>query len=294
MTPKIIPEDINVELLLSYFSEGSCKVAFKGLHKRNSYNDIIDLEEQRDGTMILGIGRNSLYNSLPEFMFHAVDRFDNIPKSEEKERFAEEYRKQEQEKENAYKFFAPIDLLLLKLRVMVRESLNKYVETNSVLIDILGDRLSKEQKFNRFIKQALHFIPYCRNIRGDKTLITLMLRKIFMEEGLKIDVHRNTVTYTDKEPRYEYCLDADLGDNYVGNEFDEQTTVYDVYYWSEEDCNADFLQFIEDIDVFRDFMQDYFFSIDDTLRFKIYKDDEVPLRISDDIVFNYLNYNTNL
>ena len=59
MLPKNIPEDINVELLLSYFPEGTCKVALKGLHKRNTYNDIIDVEESREGLLLLGIGRNS-------------------------------------------------------------------------------------------------------------------------------------------------------------------------------------------------------------------------------------------
>lgn len=193
MLPKNLPDDINVELLLAYFPEGSIKVAFKGLHKRNSYNDIVDIEERHDGTYLFCIGRNSLYNSLPEFMFHPVDRFNNIPKSQEKEQFAEEYQKQEQEKENAYRFFAPVDLLLLRLRCMVREHLNEYVEQNKVLIDIICDNLSEEQKSNRFIKQALNFIPSCKNIRGDKTLLTFMLRKIFMEEGLKIETHREPV-----------------------------------------------------------------------------------------------------
>ena len=151
MVPKNIPEDINIELLLSYFPEESYKVVFKGSHKRNSYKDVVEIEEKRDGTIILGVGRNSLYNSLPEFMFHKVDRFDNIPKSEEKERFAEEYQKQEQEKENAYQFFAPIDKLLLQMRVWVREQLNEYAESNKVLTDILCDKLTDRQRTNRFI-----------------------------------------------------------------------------------------------------------------------------------------------
>ena len=293
MLPKNIPEDINVELLLSYFSEGSCKVAFKGLHKRNSYKDIIDIEEQRDGTFVLSIGRNSLYNSLPEFMFHSVDRFDNIPKSEEKERFAEEYQKQEQEKENAYKFFAPIDILLLRQRVVVREHLNKYVEKNKVLIDTICDQLSEERKSNRFIKHALSFIPSCKTIRGDKTLLTFMLRKIFMEEGLRIETHHEMVTYKDEAPRYADGLDAILEDSYVGNIFDERTTIYDIHYWSDDDCDKHFLEFIKDIDVFRGFIQDYFISIEASLRFNICKD-EPSLRLSDDMVFNYLNFNTNL
>lgn len=293
MLPKNLPEDIHVELLLSYFPEGSCKVSFKGLHKRNAYKDITEMEERRDGVLMLGIGRNSLYNSLPEFMFHSVDRFDNIPKSEEKERFAEEYQKQEQEKENAYKFFAPIDLLLLKLRVKVREILNNYAVNNKVLIDIIGDGLSAEQKSNRFIRHALHFIPSCKTIRGDKTLLTFMLRKIFMEEGLKIEKHDEIITYTDEKPRYADGIDATLEDCYVGNVFDQRTTVYDIHYWSEDDCNEHFLQFIEDLDLFQHFIQDFFISIEETLRFNICKDD-APLRLSDDMVYNYLNFNTNL
>lgn len=293
MQPKNIPEDINVELLLSYLPEGSCKVAFKGLHKRNSYKDVVDIEEKHDGTLILNIGRNSLYNSLPEFMFHSVDRFDNIPKSEEKERFAEEYQKQEQEKEDAYKFFAPIDLFLLKLRVFVRESLNEYVDNNKVLIDIICDGLTEKQKSNRFIRHTLKFIPACKTIRGDKTLLTFLLRKVFMEEGLQIEKHHETVTYKDEKPKYADGLGAILEESYVGNVFDERTTIYDIHYWSEEECNENFHKFIDDIDLYQGFLQDYFLSIEETLRFNIFKV-EAPLRLSDDIVFNYLNYNTNL
>lgn len=293
MPHRNIPEDINVELLLSYFPEGKCKVAFKGLHKRNAYKDIVDMEEKRDGTFIFALGRNSLYNSLPEFMFHPIDRFDNLPKLEEKERFAEEYQKQEQEKENAFKFFAPIDILLLRLRVMVRERLNEYVDNNKVLIDIICDGLTEEQRTNRFIRHTLSFLPSCKTIRGDKTLLTFMLRKIFMEEGLKIETHHEIVTYKDEDPRYADGLDAMLEDTYVGNIFDERTTIYDIHYWSDEDCDEHFLKFIEDISLFRCFIQDYFISIEETLRFNICKD-EAPLRLSDDMVFNYLNYNTNL
>lgn len=293
MLPKNIPDDINVELLLSYFPEGSCKVAFRGLHKRNSYNDIVDIEERRDGTCLLGIGRNSLYNALPEFMFHPIDRYDIIPKSQEKERFAEEYQKQEQEKENAYKFFAPIDLLLLKLRWMAREQLNEYAEQNKVLIDIICDELTDKQKSNRFIKHALNFIPSCKNIRGDKTLLTFMLRKIFMEEGLKIETHRESVTYTDEMPRYSDGIDAILEETYLGNEFEERTTTYDIHYWSDDECDENFLYFVEEINEFQHFIQDWYISVEESLLFNIYKDN-APFRLSDEMVFNYLNYNTTL
>ena len=114
-----------------------------------------------------------------------------------------------------------------------------------------------------------------------------------MEEGLQIEKHHETVTYKDEKPKYADGLGAILEESYVGNVFDERTTIYDIHYWSEEECDENFHKFIDDIDLYQNFLQDYFLSIEETLRFHIFKD-EAPLRLSDDIVFNYLNYNTNL
>ena len=232
MLPKNLPDDINVELLFSYLPKGKCKVAFKGLHKRNAYSDIIDIEEQVDNTLYFSIGRNSLYNALPEFMFHPIDRFNELPRLEEKERFAQEYEKQEKEKENAYRFFAPIDSFLFQLRIKTREMLNDYCESNKALIDVLADRLTMQQRQNRLIKQVLPFLPSCKHIRGDKTLFTMMLRKVFIEEGLLIDVHRENVEFTDNEPRYQESVGDQLGDCYAGNVYHENDIVYDIHYWS--------------------------------------------------------------
>lgn len=293
MQLKNIPDDINVELLLSYLPPGSCKVVMKGLHKRNSYNDIIDVEERTDGTLCVGVGRNSLYNALPEFMFHPIDRFDNLPKSEEKERFAEEYEQQEREKELAYRFFAPVDILLLCLRMDVREKLREYTEHNKVLYEIIGDRLTDGQRNNRFVKQTIPFLVSCKTIRGDKTLLTLLLRKVLMEEGLRIELHRKHLEFSDQTPKYDCTTGASVGDCYAGDAYDEDVTVYDVHYWSDEDCDERFLQFLGEIEVFRLFVQDYFMSVDSLLYFNICHD-EAPLRLSDDIFYNYLNYNTNI
>lgn len=293
MLPYNLPDDINVELLYQYYPKGTCKASFKGLHKRNAYCDIIDIEEKSDNTMVVDIGRNSLYNALPEFMFHPIDRFNELPRLEEKERFAQEYEMQENEKENAYKFFAPIDTFLFQLRISIREQLAQYCETNKVLIDILADSLSPEQRANRFIKQVLPFLPSCRHIRGNKTLITFMLRKVLKEERLSVMPHYGGREFTDEHPRYEYTLGASLDSCYVGNTFEENVTVYDIHYWSEDECNANFLTFIDEIEQLRLFIQEYFMSIDEILSFNIVHD-EAPLRLNDEVIYNFMNYNTNI
>lgn len=292
MAPIHIPQDINVELLLSYLPQGSYRVAFKGLHRRNAYNDIVDIEQAIDETLHIGIARNSVYNALPEYLFHPIDRFNNLPHLEEKERFAEEIEKQAFEKESAHRFFAPIDLQMLSYRMMAREELKHVTERNSVLIDILCDRLTEQQRENRFIKKTIPFIPSCKYIRGNKTLLTLLLRKVFMDEGITIRPHICNKEFVDESPRYTEHLGDEMNSTYVGNVFDEMVMTYDVLYWPET-VDKNFLNIVDEIEQYRIFVQDYFLSIEEILNFDISHDDPA-LRISDDETFNYLNYNTNL
>lgn len=292
MQPRNIPADINVEVLLDYFPEGSFKVELKGLHKRNTYNDVLEIEERTDGTLLVEVGRNSIYNALPEYVFHKIDRFSNLPHLEEKEFFEKELEEQKQEIENAYRFFAPIDVQLLLYRREVRRKLRPFTETNSILQDILGDRLTQEQRQNRFIRQAISFLPLCKHIRGNKTLLTMFLRKVFMDEGLRVDVKNRPTVYRDSQPRYIDGLNDTLNDTYVGNVFDELITTFDILFWPEV-VDDQFLSLVEEIEVFRLFIQDYFMSIEEQLHFNISHDDPA-LRLSDDVIYNYLDYNTNI
>lgn len=292
IVPENVPQDINAEVFLGFFPQGTFRVKFCGLHKRNAYNDILEIEKEQE-KFLLHLGRNSLYNSLPEFLFHSIDRFDNIPEKEKKQRFSEEYAKQEKEKEQAYKFFSPIDILLFQLRLEVRERLNKYVESNTVIQDILLDKLTAEQRENRFIKRTTPYISSCKTIRGNRTLITLLLRKVLAEEGLKINVKSKQTEFTDEEPRYGNSEGCEIGDVYVGNTYSESVITYSISYWSDEDCNEVFLPLVNDLEVFRQFVQDYFISVDSILVFDVSKDTS-PLRISDTTLYNYLNYNTNI
>ena len=293
MIPKNLPQDINIELLLSYFPMGSCKVVFQDVHKHYIYNDLTSITDNDDGTMTLATGRNSLYNILPEYLFHPIDRFDNLPEDKEKERFAQELEAQEKEKAAAYKFFAPFDLALLQLRTDIRETVNQFVESDKAIIDLIADTLTEQQKQNRFIKQAMGFLPMCKRIRGNKTMISFMLRKIGKEEGLWIEEQQKEIDFTDHRPRYQNHLTADLDALYVGNCYTEVVTVYVIHYWPESECDEHFLSFLDDIEEFRSFIQDYFMAIDELLSFEIVTDDN-PVRLADEQTYYYLNYNTNL
>ena len=291
---KFLPDDINIEDILSYLPKESYRVSVNGLHKRNSYKDIINYEETPDGKTDFHVGRNGLYNSLPEYMFHPINRFDNIPERERKERFAEEYAKQELEKENAHKFFSPIDVLLLDLKTKVKEKINQLSSDNIFIQNIIGDTLTEKEKSNRFIQRTIPFLPNCKRIRGNKTLITFMLRKVLFEEGLSLNKENIVSEIHDKEPQYNSKIeDFQLNSMYLGNEFSENIMTFTINYWSDEECSEHFNLFLEELETYRLFIKDYFFSIEDDLCFHI-NSDYPTLRLADDIIYNYLNYNTNL
>lgn len=291
---KFLPDDINIEDILSYLPKESYRVSVNGLHKRNSYKDIINYEETPDGKTEFHVGRNGLYNSLPEYMFHPINRFDNIPERERKERFAEEYAKQELEKENAHKFFSPIDVLLLDLKTKVKEKINQLSTDNIFIQNIIGDTLTEKEKSNRFIQRTIPFLPNCKRIRGNKTLITFMLRKVLFEEGLSLNKENIVSEIHDKEPQYNSKIeDFQLNSMYLGNEFSENIMTFTINYWSDEECSEHFNLFLEELETYRLFIKDYFFSIEDELCFHI-NSDYPTLRLADDIIYNYLNYNTNL
>lgn len=289
-----IPPDLNAETLLTYYPEGFVKVAFKGLHKRNSYRDILEMEGGRNGGMMLSLGRDSLYDSLPEYVFHPIDRFDSLTGRDSKEKFSEEYARQEEEKRNAYRLFAPIDLFLLSLRLDVRKAIDQYSSEDKVLQDVLGDSLTEDQRNNIFIRKMVLFLPSCKDIRGDRTLLTMSLRKVLMDEDIGIEIGRKNLKISDEEPRYDDKVGGGIGSLYAGNEFEENVCVYNVFYWPAESCDKDFLHFMKEIEEFRNFVQDYFLSVDSVLEFDIHNDDAPALRLNDTVLYNYLNYNTNL
>lgn len=292
--PRQLPPDINAEVLMNYYPEGTMKVMLRGMHKRNTYCDVIEMEDLAGGTAFQAtIGRRSLYNVLPEFMFHPVDRFDNLTQNDAKSAFYEQVQEQEKEKENAFQFFAPMDALLLRLKAQIRTSIEKYTDGNVLMQQIIGDHITQAQKENRFIRQVIPYLPLCKTMRGNRTLLTFMLRKVFMEEGLRLNLHQKQVHLHETETRYENETGMILGEGYLGEEFDDLVPTYDIYYWSDKECTTNFQAFVDEVEALRQFVQNYFLSVEAELCFKI-QQDTIPLRLGDETCLNYLNYNTNL
>lgn len=291
----VIPDDIRAEVINNYLGDIRKDISFIGSHKRNAYEDISSIS-QEDGTIKIELSKLGLYDILPEALFHPIDRFDNIPSNEFKERFAEEIEQQRIEEANARIFFSPYDQFILRLSSIVTEIKQLEYNDSSILSNIICDSLPDEYKSNRFITRTIEFTPQCKSIRGDATKITLMLRKVMAEEGIKLTPRITTQSYTDENPKYgcKILQEDDVNTElYLGNTFDEDVLSYDVHYWDDRYCNESFLEFVKEMMVFENFLNDYFMGIETSIHFNI-SAYTLPVRLSDEICHNYLDYNTNI
>lgn len=289
----IIPDDIKAELLLDYLPEGSFRVAIKGMHKRNACRDIVEFAPGLEGRTDIGLARKSFYDALPEYMFHPFDRFSNLDRGDMKESFREENEKQEREIEQAVSLFAPVDLSLLRLRKEIWHRMSEVASRNTVLERILADELSEAQRKNRFIQRTIPFLPDARYIRGDRTCINWMIRKIFNDENMTVSPTDTDMLLEDSEPRYECMMGGGLGSVHAGNRYMEQVHCYIIRFWQDEFCNEFFLDFIDEVEMFRLFLRDYFLSVEHDIVFKIL-DTDSPTRLSVPHAPVYLGYNTNI
>ena len=293
--PLNIPLDINAETLLNYLSHADATVDLKGTHKRNAYEDILSIV-QENGRFTIELSRESIYDILPEALFHPIDRFENIPPNEYKERFAEEYEAQQMEEENARRFFAPFDKFILGIGCEVNRIKNDDYKDNSVLSEIICDNMSERYMNNRFVRKLIPYTPLCRRMRGDRDMIALALRKILLDDGIVMAEHNVSKTFSDQNPRYNSTMEEAMEqslDWYIGNEYLESVTEYEIKYWKEEECTDSFLSFVSEIEVLEEFINDYFAGIETTVKFNI-SNVGLPIRLSDDLYYNYLDYNTNL
>jgi len=290
-----LPLDIRAESLLAYIPKDKRRLEIRGAHKRNAYEDIANTSCDVDGICTIVLSRNGLYDILPESLFHPIDRFDNIPANEYKEKFKEECEQQQIEEDNARKLFNPFDSFLIELSTAVNK-LNSAGQFDIVLEDIICDNLPEKYLDNRFVMRAKKYMPRCKNIRGNKGLFTLMLRHILFDENISIVESAESTDIKDKSPRYNCQLDSTEHENaplYLGNEFEEEITVYDIHYWKNDECDENFLKFISEMRTFEEFLNECFMSLESSLRFDI-SSASLPVRLSDDVLFTYLDYNTNI
>lgn len=289
-----IPLDLKAETLLTYYPRNKRTIEIKGSHKRSAYEDIAAIDDD-DGDINIVIARNGIYDILPECLFHPIDRFESIPANEYKERFKEECEQQQIEEDNARKYFQPFDNILMELSAIV-SGIKNDVDCSQILENIICDNMLDIYINNRFVRKAREYIAKCSIIRGNKTLLSLMLRHVLFDEHIRIYERTEQYSMRDSSPRYNCRLLDGMSDDddfFLGNEFDEDIIVYDIQYWNDEECGQEFLTFVKEMKIFENFINDYFMSTESFIIFNI-SADALPVRLSDDTFLTYLDYNTNI
>lgn len=291
----ILPLDLKAESLINHLSGERLRIELKGSHKRNSYEDILSVSAEDDETVVT-LTRDGLYDILPEALFHPIDRFGNIPEYEYEERFAEECERQQAEEENARNYFKSYDLHILGLSCEVKRVKDLYFEDDSVMNSILADNMQQHIKENRFVRRLMPYLSACCRLRGNTDLFTMLLRKILKDEGLLLLKEEQSILHKDESPDYNHKISEEAeqsSDWYLGNEYLENVIAYKVIYWNEDECNETFITFLSEIKTLEEFINDYFMGIETSLKLKV-ETAASPVRISDDLYHNYLNYNTNI
>ncbi|MEZ5198056.1 MAG: hypothetical protein R2764_17205 [Bacteroidales bacterium] len=108
---KMMLSDIKSEIIIADLIERGYPlekvlVRYEGLFKRNFAKDVTDVYlDVMNDVLVFHISRDSLYDILPQNMFHESKQLGNIELEERKKRF-EAIR---QEEENARRFFLPFD-----------------------------------------------------------------------------------------------------------------------------------------------------------------------------------------
>jgi len=302
-----LPQDLNAEILLDYLPKGSCQVEFGGFHSRNVYHDLVNMTEDGDcdeplgdGRVHLQLGRGSLYDSLPETIFHPIDRFDHLGNEDPQAAFEHQLELQKKEIHDAHMLFAPIDAMLLQMRLDLRRKLAPFVNDDLVLQVMLSDRLTQQQRANPLIHRTLPYLPMARHIRGNRLLLTLLLRKIFMEEDIRLEEGDQTQQYADQRPRFVERLPLNasqqvtLGNTFLGSAYEQTLPTYTLTFWSDEHGGADFPTFYQQVEQYRHFIQDYFISVEAELRFILVDTNCDNPKLNDTDNYSYLNFNTNL
>lgn len=290
-----IPEDLKAVALEEFLENVKHSYVFNGLHHRNVFKDI-NSSAENDDSLIINLGRPSLYDILPEAFFHQIDRFEHISPQNYKEDLKEEIELQATEETNARNYFYFFDNFIFKLESYIYKLQQELFSDNSVITDMICDNMSSELKTNRFVKQALQFVPICSEIRGNLALILFIIKKILKNEGIKYKIKNLSKLATDISPRYSNTLNEEatiengiyLDSSYIEIEEDIQ-----IEFWDYEECDETFPSFVKEIREFENFLNDFFMGIGTQIKFTLIEKTE-NIRLSDSLCYNYLNYNTNL
>lgn len=195
-TLKNVISDIKAEVVITDLLEQGIDnseiiVLLNGAFDRNYKKDITDYKlNTLNKSVVLNLSRNSLYDVLPEGLFHPVTRYGSLDAKDRKK----EFEVQLKEEANARKFFQPVDNELLWHKVKLETEARK-------LIHDPWDSLDKLFVFDKVIPAVYQsrfkrYLPFTNEIKGNSELTAFVLAdilqdKVIITTGYEQELHSN-------------------------------------------------------------------------------------------------------
>jgi type VI secretion system protein ImpH len=227
-TIRTLPIDAKVEIILADLDDElyeQSMVVPIGLFHRNYHKDIDVAEESEfeNHLLQLKINRESLYDSLPEGLFHQPIRHKKGEKT--KEEILQEIREQKDREKATRKFFLPIEQELYRSRIAIELEEKKYfinprnIKEHRVFQDFwdIPDFLDYRQICN-----MVYLLPIAHQIVGNFALTELCFESI-LQDPIAIKnsypLSYEIPTPLNEESGQEEEMGIALGDVSLGEDF---------------------------------------------------------------------------
>jgi len=175
-------EEIKAETLISQMdTKDNLNVRMQGIFSRNYSEDLIDVSNERDKT-ILDLSRNGIFHFLPEGLFFEETRL----KNRRCECFDDRYNAFKKEKEKIKSFFQPFDTEYFKHSLALEKKLNAISELGNTVLTNAFFNDHEIDTNNEYLSKIKILLPFVSSLRGNMPLLTNMLKNVLCVEKVEI------------------------------------------------------------------------------------------------------------
>lgn len=269
---------------------------FAGVHERTAKGDALSVtvsSTKKRTTLKYKYSRDGLYHTLPEYLFHPLDRYSDT--EGDKEAFLEKRAAQKKTEADAKEYFHPFDKTLNELRILFQKHLNDSVlDNDAFIIDFIIEN-GQLNKNNPFIRACLPAIINLRAHRGTHSLLSTALKMAFGNGLLSLSREFACVPVAIDKEECHICLDGSIDNLFCGNRFMDRTEVISVKYQTRITSQEEIETLTESVGEFRQFFRQWFLNSNQTLEIEFGDYSKPPvLNGTTSGTELYLNYNTQL
>ena len=220
--------DVKAEVIIADLIEkgidiSDIEIILSSAFERNYKKDLSDVYVDMVKRVIsLHITRNSLYDNLPEGLFHPVTRYSNLDPDDRKK----EFKKQKQEEGKSRKFFRPYDKEFLAQKAQLE------IETRKLIQDLLAESekwfINETNIPRQYFRRLVKYLPFTNKVKGNLGLTAQCLSEI-LETKISANSYYKTQNPTLSAQFDENIMGSSyLGENLIcGNSLSEDVLVWE-------------------------------------------------------------------